>query len=171
MKDIFRGRSWVFGNNVDTGTIISARFLTGTDNSDIGRYCLVDSRPEFPTDAKPNDILVAGKNFGCGSSREHAPIAVKQRVRVVVAESFARIFFRNAVNIGLYVVELPDASSRITDGDEVEVDLERGIVTNLTRDETWNVAPMPGFMKDIYSNNGLYGYIKSKMEARKAVGE
>ena len=171
MSDTFRGRGWVFGDNVDTGTIISARFLTGTDNSKIGQYCLIDARPEFPVDAQPNDILVGGKNFGCGSSREHAPIAVKQKVRVVVAESFARIFFRNAVNIGLYVVELPDASRRIADGDEVEVDLAQGTVTNVTRGETWNVPAMPEFMKDIYSNEGLYGYIKSKMEAREAAGQ
>ncbi len=171
MSGIFRGRSWVFGDNVDTGTIASARFLTGTDNSNIGQYCLIDARPEFPEQAKENDILVGGKNFGCGSSREHAAIAVKQKVRVVVAESFARIFFRNAVNLGLYVVELKDATQRIDDGDEVEVDLAQGTVKNITRGETWSVPAMPEFMKAIYDNHGLYGYIKTEMEARERVAK
>lgn len=171
MSKTFRGRSWLFGDNVDTGTIISARFMTGTDNSNIGAYCLIDARPEFSAEVKPNDILVAGTNFGCGSSREHAAIAIKQRVGVVVAESFARIFFRNAINTGLYVVELADASKRIADGDDVEVDLERGTVTNHTRGETWPVPAIPDFMKDIYANEGLYGYIKAKMEEREVVGK
>lgn len=170
MNTTFRGQSWLFGDNVDTGTIISARFLTGTDNSDIGQFCLVDERPEFPKGAKPNDILVAGKNFGCGSSREHAAIAIKQRVKVVVAESFARIFFRNSINTGLYVVELPDARNRISDGDDIEVNLEEGVVINHSIGETWRVTAIPDFMKEIYDNDGLYGYIKAKMEEREAAG-
>ena len=166
MSGIFHGRSWVFGDNVDTGTIISARFLTGTDNSNIGQYCLIDVNPEFPKTAAGNDVIVAGRNFGCGSSREHAALAVKQKVGVVVAESFARIFFRNAINLGLYVVELKDAPSKIADGDEVEVNLRKGAVTNVTRGESWDVPPMPAFMKSIYDNGGLYGYIKAEMQKR-----
>lgn len=164
MIDKFNGNAWCFGDNVDTGTIISARFLTGTDNSDIGAFCLIDERPEFSKEAKKNDILVAGKNFGCGSSREHAPLAVKQRVSVIIAESFARIFFRNAINIGLYVIELPDTAKIISDGDAVEVDLRKGLIINKSKDIERKINPMPDFMKNIYDCDGLYGYIKNRID-------
>lgn len=164
MKTQFRGRSWSFGDNVDTGTILSARFMKGTDNSDIGAYCLIDARPEFQKEAKPNDILVAGKNFGCGSSREHAPLAIKQRVKIVIAESFARIFYRNAVNLGLYVVDLPDAAKLINDGQDIEVNLLNGLVINHSSGKSWKVSALPRFMQHVYNCDGLYGYIKNRME-------
>jgi 3-isopropylmalate/(R)-2-methylmalate dehydratase small subunit len=164
MTNKFHGRAWLFGDNVDTGTIISARFMTGTDNSNIGAFCLVDDRPEFSKEAKKNDVLVAGKNFGCGSSREHAPLAVKQKVHIVVAESFARIFFRNAVNIGLYVIELADALKKIKDGDDIEVDLVKGLIINNSSKEHYRINSLPEFMRQIYECDGLYGYIKKRWE-------
>jgi 3-isopropylmalate/(R)-2-methylmalate dehydratase small subunit len=170
MKTQFRGRAWLFADNVDTGTIISARFMSGTDNSDIGAYCLVDARQEFSKEAKPDDILVAGKNFGCGSSREHAPLAIKQRVRIVIAESFARIFYRNAINIGLYVVELPDASKLIADGSDIEINLQEGWVRNHKSGKSWRIPLLPDFMQRVYDCEGLYGYIKSRVEENGKAG-
>ena len=108
----FKGRAWCFGDNVDTGTIASARFITGPDNSKLGKSCLIDLHPEFPEQVKPEDILIGGRNFGCGSSREHAPLAIQQCLSCVVADSFARIFYRNAINRGLYLAELPNEIGR-----------------------------------------------------------
>lgn len=163
MKAIYSGRAWVFGNDVDTGTIVSARYLAGTDSSHLGEICLIDARPEFTQQAQPGDILVAGKNFGCGSSREHAPIALQQRVSCVVADSFARIFYRNSVNRGFYLAELPGAAVLISDGDIIEVDTKQGKIYNKTKNESYAILPVPEFMQRIYDSGGLYGYIERRL--------
>jgi 3-isopropylmalate dehydratase small subunit len=157
------GKAWLVGKNVDTGTIISARFMTKTDNSALGQYCLVDLRPDFTAGVKPGDILVAGENFGCGSAREQAPVALKECVSCVIAESFARIFYRNAIGLGYYAIELPDATKRIREGDIVEVNMKDGRVVNKTKNESYDITPFPKFLEEIYAAGGLLGYIGNKI--------
>lgn len=159
-----RGRAWVFGDDVDTGTIISAKYMTKADTSDLPAHTLIDLRPDFAEHAKPEDILVAGRNFGCGSSREHAPFVLKKRVACVIADSFARIFYRSAVNLALHVIELPGATESIKEGDTVSVDLDGGKIRNLTSGQSFDIHPMPEFMKRIYDMGGLYSYIGERMK-------
>ena len=150
-----------YGNNVDTDVIIPARYLNTSDAAELASHCMEDIDKDFVTKVKPGDIMVAGKNFGCGSSREHAPIAIKASgISCVVAETFARIFYRNAINIGLPILECPEAAKDITDGDSVEIDFKTGRVVNHTTGKTYQGQAFPEFMQDIMEADGLIGYIK-----------
>jgi 3-isopropylmalate/(R)-2-methylmalate dehydratase small subunit len=158
-----RGRVWKFGADVDTDAIIPARYLNTSDPAELARHCMEDADPEFMRKMSPGDILLADKNFGCGSSREHAPIAIKAAgVSCVIAKSFARIFYRNAFNMGLPIFESSDAYEGIEQGDEVEVDAGRGIVRNLTRNAEYRVAPIPPFMQELIRDGGLMAHIAKK---------
>ena len=152
-----------YGDNVDTDVIIPARYLNTSDYKELASHCMEDIDKEFVNRVKAGDIIVAENNFGCGSSREHAPIAIKASgVSCVIAKTFARIFYRNAINIGLAILECPEAAERITDGDEVDIDFDSGIITNVTKNETYTAQPFPEFIKEIISRNGLLNSIKKK---------
>ncbi|MBC7097872.1 3-isopropylmalate dehydratase small subunit [Candidatus Bipolaricaulota bacterium] len=158
----YEGRAWAVGDNIDTDLIIPARFLVTTSPEELGRHCLSGLDPSFAGKVAPGDILVAGSNFGCGSSREHAPLAIKGcGIACVVAESFARIFFRNAINQGLPVVECGKAK-RIREGDVIKVDLDSGLIKNLTRGEEYPIAPYPKFIREILSCGGLIPWARGK---------
>jgi 3-isopropylmalate/(R)-2-methylmalate dehydratase small subunit len=157
------GKAWVYGDNVDTDVIIPARYLTTTDESELAAHALEDLDPSFASSVRPGDVVVAGVNFGAGSSREHAPIALRGAgVAAVIAASFARIFFRNAINTGLAILTCPEASAGTEDGDELEVDLDAGTVHNMTRDSTWSAEPLPDFVMDIVRSGGLVGWVRAR---------
>ncbi len=157
------GHVFKYGDNVDTDVIIPARYLNSSDPKELAMHCMEDIDSTFTTRAKPGDIIVAAKNFGCGSSREHAPIAIKAAgVSCVIAETFARIFYRNSINIGLPIVECPAAAKEIAEGDEVEVDLDSGMITDKTQGKSWQGQAFPPFMQKIISAGGLIPYINSK---------
>ncbi len=157
-----KGTVFKYGDNVDTDVIIPARYLNSSDPEELATHCMEDIDKEFIHKVKAGDIIVAEKNFGCGSSREHAPIAIKAAgVSCVIAETFARIFYRNAINIGLPIIECPEASKGIAAGDEVEVDFDSGIITNLTRGTTFKGQAFPEFMQKIIAAEGLINYINS----------
>ncbi len=152
-----------FGDNVDTDVIIPARYLNTADHKELAAHCMEDIDPDFRKKAKEGDLIVGGANFGCGSSREHAPIAIKESgVSCVIAQTFARIFFRNSINIGLAILECPEASEKIADGDEVKVDFDTGVITNVTKGESYQAQPFPAFIKDIIRAGGLLNSIKNK---------
>jgi len=156
----YQGRAWRFGSNVDTDRIIPARYLNVSDPELLAAHCLEDENPQFASEMKPGDIIVAETNFGCGSSREHAPIAIKAKgVSCVIAKSFARIFYRNAFNMGLAILESAAAVDGIREGDTVEVDLDSGKIQNLTSGTVFQSNPIPPFMQEIIRNGGLMGYI------------
>ncbi|MFL5799699.1 MAG: 3-isopropylmalate dehydratase small subunit [Actinomycetota bacterium] len=156
----FEGRAFVYGDNVDTDVIIPARHLTTTDPKELARNCMQDLDPEFASTVRPGDLIVGGRNFGSGSSREHAPIAIEANgVACVVAESFARIFFRNAVNVGLPIVECPDVTEDAESGDRFRVDLDSGVVENVTRGRKFQGTPLPPFMRDILDAGGLMPWV------------
>ena len=158
-----KGTVFKYGDNVDTDVIIPARYLNSSDPAELAAHCMEDIDKEFINKVHRGDIIVAQKNFGCGSSREHAPIAIKAAgVSCVIAETFARIFYRNAINIGLPIIECPEACSGIEAGDEVEVDFDSGVITNLTRGTQFKGQPFPEFMQRIISEGGLINYINSK---------
>lgn len=160
-----KGKTWKFGNDVDTDVIIPARYLNTSDPGELAAHLMEDADPRFPGKVKPGDIIVAGKNFGCGSSREHAPIAIKAAgVSCVIARTFARIFYRNAFNIGLPIFESPEASDRIEEGDEVEVDVEAGVIRNITRNESYSATQVPPFMREIIAAGGLINYVAERMK-------
>lgn len=160
-----KGRAWKFGPDVDTDAIIPARYLTTSDPAELAEHCMEDAVPSFPPGFKNGDIFVAGKNFGCGSSREHAPIAIKAAgVSCVIARTFARIFYRNAFNIGLPIFESPEAAEDIRDGDELAVEAGTGVITNLTTGRTYNSAPVPPFMQEIIAAGGLINYVAAKFK-------
>ena len=159
---MINGKSWKYGDNVNTDEIIPARYLNTTDVKELASHCMEDIDPEFVSKAGEGDIIVAGDNFGCGSSREHAPISIKTfGISCVIAKSFARIFFRNAINIGLPIFESEEASSETSDGDEVEIDMNSGKITNLTTNKKFLFTPFAAEMKDIIQAGGLMGYIKA----------
>jgi 3-isopropylmalate/(R)-2-methylmalate dehydratase small subunit len=159
----FEGRVWKFGDHVDTDAIIPARFLNRSDEKELASHVFIDMRPEFSREVQSGDIIVAGVNFGCGSSREHAPWAVKSAgIRVVVAASFARIFYRNAINIGLPILESEDAFGLFSDGERLSVDLDTGKIRSLERETETLVSPLPGFMREIVQAGGLVAYIQAK---------
>ena len=164
---VIRGRVWKFGDNVDTDQIIPARYLNTSDPYELAQHVMEDSEhPNFAKEHKPGDIIVAGRNFGSGSSREHAPIAIKYAgVPVVVAKSFARIFFRNAINIGLPIVEAPQAVDEISHGDEIEVDLEKGIVRNINTGKEYGATKFPETLMQILKAGGLMEYAKERLKA------
>lgn len=150
-----------YGDNVDTDVIIPARYLNSSDPKELAAHCMEDIDSEFVKKVKNGDIMVANNNFGCGSSREHAPIAIKESgVSCVIAATFARIFYRNAINIGLPIMECREAAEKINDGDEVEIDFDSGVITNITKGESYSAEPFPEFIKDIINKNGLLNSIK-----------
>lgn len=158
-----KGRVIKYGDNVDTDVIIPARYLNSSDPAELATHCMEDIDKEFVHKVRPGDIMVAAKNFGCGSSREHAPIAIKASgISCVIAETFARIFYRNAINIGLPIIECPDASRNIQEGDEVLIDFETGTITNVTRNEQYIDQAFPPFMQKIIDQGGLINYINNK---------
>ena len=157
------GKVFKYGDNVDTDVIIPARYLNSFDGKELASHAMVDLDPDFAKNVKPGDMIVANKNFGCGSSREHAPIAIKAAgVSCVIAETFARIFYRNAINIGLPIVECPEAAQAINAGDEVEVDFDSGVITNKTTGASYKGQPFPEFMQKIIKAEGLVNYINNK---------
>lgn len=156
-----KGRVHKYGNNVDTDVIIPARHLNTQDHKELASHCMEDIDRDFVNKVKEGDIMVAGDNFGCGSSREHAPIAIKASgISCVIANTFARIFYRNAINIGLPILECAEASEKIEDGDEVSVDFNTGVITNITKNETYQALPFPDFIKDIMAKGGLMNSLK-----------
>lgn len=150
-----------YGDNVDTDVIIPARYLNAPDEKSLASHCMEDIDTSFASTVEPGDIIVAGANFGCGSSREHAPLAIKAcGVKCVIAPSFARIFYRNAINIGLPIFECEAASDGIAAGDEVRVDFDTGLITNLTKNETYQAQPLPPFIQNIVNRGGLLNSLK-----------
>ncbi len=159
-----KGKVFRYKDNVDTDVIIPARYLNTSDPKELAVHCMEDIDKDFVKKVKEGDLIVADRNFGCGSSREHAPIAIKASgVSCVIASTFARIFYRNAINIGLPILECEAAVKGIEAGDEVEVDFDTGIIRNLTKGTTFKAQPFPDFMKRIMAANGLVNYIKAKM--------
>ncbi len=160
-----KGKVWKFGDNVDTDVIIPARYLNTSDPQELAKHCMEDADPEFSKKVKPGDIIVAGRNFGCGSSREHAPIAIKAAgVACVIADSFARIFYRNAFNTGLLILESSEAAREIEAGHEVEVDAEKGIIKDLTTGKIYRCQPIPPFMQELLKDGGLIPHIKKRFQ-------
>lgn len=158
---IAHGKAHKYGDNIDTDVIIPARFLNTSSHSELAMHCMEDIDKDFVSKASRGDIIVAGANFGCGSSREHAPIAIKSMgISVVIAKTFARIFYRNAINIGLAILECEEASEAICDGDEIEVDFDTGIITNHTKNEEYKALPFPPFIQEIINKGGLLSSIK-----------
>jgi 3-isopropylmalate/(R)-2-methylmalate dehydratase small subunit len=159
-----KGKVIKYGNNVDTDVIIPARYLNTTDPAELASHCMEDLDEKFTARVQKGDVMVAGKNFGCGSSREHAPIAIKASgISCVIAETFARIFYRNAINIGLPILECPEAAQDIKDGDEAEIDFDKGVIKNLTTGKTYQGQPFPEFMQELIAANGLVEYIKKSL--------
>jgi 3-isopropylmalate/(R)-2-methylmalate dehydratase small subunit len=156
------GKAIKYGDNVDTDVIIPARYLNMIDPAELASHCMEDLDTSFIKRVRAGDIIVAGKNFGSGSSREHAPIAIKASgIACVIAETFARIFYRNAINIGLAIMECPEAAKDISEGDEVQVDFDSGIIRNVTKSREYQSAPFPAFIQQIIAEGGLIDYIRS----------
>ncbi len=160
------GRAHRFGRDIDTDAIIAARYLNTSDSAELAKHCMEDIDEDFVNRAKKGDIIVADENFGCGSSREHAPICIKALgIDAVIAKSFARIFYRNCINIGLPILECPEAVDAISDGDEVEVDTASGVITNKTTGRTFQAEPFPEFINQIIEAGGLVNRTKKILEA------
>jgi 3-isopropylmalate/(R)-2-methylmalate dehydratase small subunit len=167
MENIMKGFVHKYGDHIDTDVIIPARLLNNTDPAFLASHCMEDIDTEFVKRVKPGDIMVGGLNFGCGSSREHAPIAIKASgISCVIAENFARIFYRNAINIGLPLMECPDAAKEAQAGDEIEVNIDTGTISNLTKKKTYTAVPFPEFMQQIIAAGGLVEYTKKKLGSR-----
>jgi 3-isopropylmalate/(R)-2-methylmalate dehydratase small subunit len=161
-----RGRTWKYGDNVDTDVIIPARYLNVSDTAELARHCMEDLDPRFVEEVQPGDVIVAGENFGCGSSREHAPLAIKGAgVSCVVARSFARIFYRNAINVGLPILESPAAVDGIEAGQQIEIDLQAGQIRNVATGATYQAEPYPPFMMAIIEAGGLVPYTRARIGA------
>jgi len=164
-----RGKIWKFGNNVDTDAIIPARYLNTSDPAELARHCMEDADPDFVRKITAGDIILAGKNFGCGSSREHAPIAIKgARVGLVVAESFARIFYRNAFNVGLPILESAQAATEIQEGSDVEVNIETGVIIDHTTQKRYQANAVPPFMRELLTAGGLVAYVRRQRHPKGA---
>jgi len=164
---MLKGKAHVFGDDVNTDEIIPARYLNTTDPKELAKHCMEDADPEFVRKVRPGDLMVAGENFGCGSSREHAPIAIQAAgVACVVAKSFARIFFRNAINTGLAIVACPEAAADARPGDELEVDLAAGRLRNLRSGRTFTFAPFTKEIQAIIAAGGLMPFVKAQMKSR-----
>ena len=158
---VYTGKVIKYGDNVDTDVIIPARYLNTSDHSELASHCMEDLDKDFTKRVSKGDIMVAGDNFGCGSSREHAPIAIKASgISLVIANTFARIFYRNSINIGLAILECPEAVANISDGDTVEADLDNGIIYNRTTGKEFKTQPFPAFIQKIIENGGLIETIK-----------
>ncbi len=160
---IVTGKAFKYGDNVDTDVIIPARYLNSSDPEHLRQHCMEDIDKEFAATVSEGDILVAGKNFGCGSSREHAPVAIKASgISLVIAESFARIFFRNCINVGLAILECPEAAASIQKDDVIKADFDTGIIENVTRNEKYQSRPFPDFINGIIKCGGLVEYTKDR---------
>ncbi len=163
---ILKGRVWKFGANIDTDAIIPARYLNTSDPEELAKHVMEDADKDFATRVRSGDMIIAEANFGCGSSREHAPIAIKAvGIQAVVAKSFARIFYRNAFNIGLPIFESEGASEKIREGDEIEIDADEGIIRNVTKDEQYAAKPIPPFMQELISAGGLIEWTRKKIRS------
>lgn len=161
---MIEGKAIKYKDNVDTDVIIPARYLNTSDPKELASHCMEDLDSQFNEKTKEKSIIVAGRNFGCGSSREHAPIAIKAAgVGCVIAESFARIFFRNSINIGLPIMECEEAAKDIEDKDEISIDVAAGIIKNITKGKTYKSAPFPPFMQKIIDSDGLINYVKKEV--------
>lgn len=161
-----RGKTFKYGDNVDTDVIIPARYLNSIDPAELASHCMEDIDKSFIAKVKPGDVIVGGANFGCGSSREHAPIAIKASgVSCVVAANFARIFYRNAINIGLPILECPEAAAAIASGDELEIDLESGAIGDLSTGAKFEAQPYPEFMRSIMDSGGLIEYTRARLSS------
>jgi 3-isopropylmalate/(R)-2-methylmalate dehydratase small subunit len=157
------GTVFKYGDNINTDVIIPARYLNTTDHAELASHCMEDIDSGFVKKVKPGDIIVGGRNFGCGSSREHAPIAIRASgVSCVIAKSFARIFYRNAINVGLTIIESEEAAGEIRNGDVVSVDFDTGRIHNITADRTYDVPPFPPFIQEIINAGGLLNHVKAK---------
>lgn len=157
------GKAWKFGSDIDTDGIIPARYLVSSDAAELAKHCMEDVDREFVHKIDPGDIIVADKNFGCGSSREHAPIAIKTAgISCVIAKSFARIFYRNAFNMGLPIIECPEAVDRIEQGDKLRIELSEGTISNLTKGESYQAIPIPPFMQELLTCGGLMNYVSER---------
>ena len=162
------GKVFKYGDNVDTDVIIPARYLNAPSPEELAKHCMEDIDASFATTVKPGDIMVGGANFGCGSSREHAPISIRAcGVRCVIAASFARIFYRNAINIGFPILECPEAAAAISNGDTVSVDFATGKIIDETTGESFQAVALPPFIEKIVEHNGLLPYLKARMDAKK----
>ena len=158
------GKAWVYGDNVDTDVIIPARYLNTSEPSELAKHCMEDIDTSFAEQVKTGDVIVAGENFGCGSSREHAPIAIKASgVKAVVAKSFARIFFRNSINIGLVILKNDKLYDEVKKGDEIEVNSEQGLIRNLTNGKVYETTAYTGAIKELIEAGGLVNYTKQKL--------
>ena len=160
-----QGKVWKFGDNVDTDLIIAARYLNTSEPSELAKHVMEDADPEFVSKMTSGDIIVAGENFGCGSSREHAPIALKAAgINAIIAPTFARIFYRNAFNMGLPIFELKE-SAEIDEGDTVRVDMKEGVIINVTQAKTYKFTPIPEFMQELVDAGGLIEFAKNEIKA------
>ena len=163
METTLKGKAWVYGDNVNTDVIIPARYLVTSDERSLAAHCMEDIDASYAGGVLKGDMIVAGNNFGCGSSREHAPIAIKgSGASCVIAKSFARIFYRNAINIGLPILECTE-TGRITKDDIIEVDLAKGTITNRTKGETYNAKPFPDFLQNLIGLGGLVPYVRARL--------
>jgi 3-isopropylmalate/(R)-2-methylmalate dehydratase small subunit len=159
-----KGKVWKFGDNIDTDAIIPARYLNTSDPKELAKHVMEDADSTFPSKVKAGDIIIAGRNFGCGSSREHAPIAIKASgVQAVIAKSFARIFFRNAFNIGLPIFEVPELIDETAEGDEIEIDMDSGEIVNLSKGKRYKTKPIPTFMQELIKAGGLVEWTKRRL--------
>jgi 3-isopropylmalate/(R)-2-methylmalate dehydratase small subunit len=164
----FSGKAWKFGADIDTDAIIPARYLNTSNPQELALHCMEDVDPEFAQKVTPGDVIVAGKNFGCGSSREHAPIAIKAAgVSCVIAASFARIFYRNSFNMGLPILESPEAAADVVTGERLKIDLSTGTIVNKSRKLTYKAQPVPVFMQELLAAGGLIPYVVRKMSSSK----
>lgn len=157
-------KAWKIGNNIDTDLIIAARYLNDASDENMKAHCMEDVIPDYANTIAPGDVLVAGSNFGCGSSREHAPISIKVAgTSCVIAESFARIFYRNAINIGLPIIESPEAAKAIDQGDELDISFEEGVIHNVTKNEEYHFEKFPEFIQQLVAAGNLLNYVKEKV--------
>ena len=164
-----KGKVHKFGDDVNTDEIIPARYLNTSDPQELARHAMEDADPEFVQKMQPGDFIVAGKNFGCGSSREHAPIALKAAgLSGVIAGSFARIFYRNSFNMGLPIFESPEAAQALKNGQKISVDLDTGVITDLTTWKKYASQPIPPFMQELLADGGLMAFVKKQLEAKSA---
>jgi len=163
------GKVWKYGDDINTDLIIPARYMNTHDPKSLAAHCMEDLDKDFVKNVKPNDVIVAGKNFGCGSSREHAPIAIKQAgVGCVIAKTFARIFYRNCINMGMPILECPEAVEGVKTGDVLDIDLDAGKITNQSSGKTYQAAPFPPFMRSLMESGGLMNYAKKKLAGAKS---
>ncbi len=165
MENILTGRAWVYGDNIDTDVIIPARYLVSGDPAELAKHCMEDIDGTFVKEVKAGDIVVGGENFGCGSSREHAPLAfIGSGISAIVAASFARIFFRNAINVGLPILECPAIVGKVKKGDAVSIDLPKGSITNTATGETFSAQAFPPFLSELIAEGGLVNYARKRLK-------